>query len=415
MNLTALFEKDAAIKDVNTARNAAIVDHRWMKDGIIHDGKPQLDISHVKNPNNTKPQLEVEWGGAGPEIDLDEPAGKVTRTIPEEAQGDAGGVILFARDLMNRGTPGHKVIAALKSRFGVSVLRRERVGLEDLFKMDGVIGRFALDARGYKSCKDALKAASQSPYKRFIKQVIGCECGSPHLVAARPSGGLLMAESKSTGNPMDDFLASEKAAEPTMVAHCRETMLPRVSSVGDLDKSELNDTLVEMMNVTGLPAGVADGIAVKRGSNVAKLAMAFRWLDRQAEKKEAGDYSGKVDASEFKLKKADNELDLIGIPQSDIDVDPVMEPQEVDLVEDIPMSTEVVPMRDSVDFDFEMPQPDFPDVDMGQAMDPEFEGTDEVVLDEPGTLMDEISVNMLPEPDVEDERLFAKDEKSGQS
>jgi hypothetical protein len=169
------------------------------------------------------------------------------------------------------------------------------------------------------------------------------------------------------------------------------------------------------MNTTGLPSGIRDEVVAKKCSNVAKLAMAFRWLDKQAKKQEASGYSERVNASEFMLKKADNELDLIGVSPADIDVDPIMEPQEVDLIGEVPVVTDVVPMRPTETFDFEMSPVDTSDVEMGQALDPEFEGTDEVVLDEPGTLMDEISVNMLPEPDVEDERLFAKDKKDGQA
>ena len=419
MNLTAIFKKDAAIVDAETAKKAAIVDHTWMQDGIVHPGQPQLDLTHVRKHNNIKPELEIQWGLGGPDVDVNEPAGKVTRTLPEEAEGDAGKIILFARDLMNKGTPSYKVIAALKKRYG-SVPKKAEKGLTDLFRMDGVIGRFAVDARGYSSCKEALKAASQSPYKRFIKHVVGCECGSPHLVASRLSGSLVLA--KSSGNPMDDFLASEKDAVTPMVAHCRSTMLPIMAGEGDLDKSDLDSTLVEMMNVTGIPGSVVSKISAKKMSNTAKLASAFRWLDKKAYNDELAQYSQPIPESDVEMVPEMTDFELSGLAIPDIDVDTVdssiqqeftpdalipsidvdgrasdldVVPEDVISVSDIPIDERPLALE------IEPIMPDSMDVDMGQALDSDFAGSDEVLLDEPTTLMDEVAVDILPNPNDE--------------
>jgi len=448
MNLTSIFRKDSAI------RESSIVDHQWLMDGIVHPGEPHLDLSTVKNPNNIKPQLEIEWGGGGPDIDINEPAGKVLRNVPEDAQEDAGPVILFARDLMNRGLGSTKVVTALRERYGKAILAKSMTGLKELFKMDGVIGRIAVDGRGYASCKDALKAASRSPYKRFIRCVVGCECGEPHMMPSRGSGGFVAAN--STGNPMDDFLASSDSGGGCVkMAHCRSTMLPLLAAMGDLDRSDLDSTLVELMNVTGLPQGVKDQAMEVQGTNVAKLAFAFRWLDKAAAKLEQSKYAAKVGNSEFRLKQAQNDVELCGLGMSDIDVDPTnhslqqeveVEPvaptnfggadnlvgifDEVELAGKPDQSQVPVEMTDEdnlselrleepKEFVGDIPideaaapllMPEFVqvglgDVEEGQFLEPEFEGTDEVVLEDPEEMPDIIDVEMLPGEDDEDEFL----------
>ena len=373
MNLTSIFKKDAAL-----------VDLAWTRDGIVHTGEPQLDISGVKNPNNVKPQLEMEWGLGGPNVDLDEPAGAVKRNLPEDAEGDAGPVVMFARDMMNRGFSLAKVATELRKKYGSSIPKSAKAGLADLFRMDGIIGRVAIDGRGYASCKDAIKAASTSPYKRFVRYVLGCECGEPHMMPAGGSEGLQMAD--STGNPMDDFLgASDVAKSASKVAHCRSTMLPLLGS--ELDPSYMDDTLVEMMNVAGLPQTVVDRVSAMKASNLAKVAAAFRWMDRNAAAVEAGRYSEAAGNAEFRLKRADVPLD-VGT-QAEAQMEDVW-------MGEVPAEVVVEPGLEEQD------------VEMGQFMEPEFEGGDEVGLDDVAVPEGQIDLEMAPMAD--DELEFLADE-----
>jgi len=425
MNLTALFAKDAAIRD------AAIVDHEWMRDGIVHPGEPHLDLSSVRKHNNIKPELELQWGLGGPDIDLDEPAGMVKRTLPEDAGEETSSVILFARDMMNRGKTGKQVVAALKAKFAEPVLRRAKNEILSQFSLDGIVGRVAVDGRGYKNCKQAMEAAANSPYKGFIKYVIGCQCGDPHMIPARHGTN---ASAKSSGNPVDDFMASSDGGSKTvMVAHCRSTHLPILAARGDFDPSDMDTTFTELMNVTGLPGDVAQGIMDSDMAPVAKLKAAFRWLDKRAANKEAARYTEKVDASEFRVKHAEQEVDFIGVPMPDVDVNPAPLPlDEVELNNVV--EGDVAPMSMPNDLEVDMSVPESPDVEiegvaplsvpedmpllesldveMDQALEPEFEGTGEVMIDEPSTLMDEIVVNMMPGPDDEDEFLASGDKKA---
>ena len=306
MNLTNMMRKDAAVED------HSLVDHTWLQDGSV------MDLSSLRNPNNVKPQVEVEWGLGGPDIDLNEPAGAVRRNIPEENLGDANAVILFARDMMNRGCRGRQVTAALRAKYPPALLVKASKGLRAMFQLEGIVGRIMVDARGYKDCRAALKRTANSPYKRFIKYVYGCHCGDPVHLHANDERIVGSVEA-SSGNGFDDFLAAKEAAG-SLVSHCRSTLMPLMAA-GDLDKSMLDDTLVEMMNLTPVPQGVVKKVWAMPISNLAKMRAAFRWLDCQVDAAEDAKYAGKVDSSEFQIRRADNELDIFDAPMAEMDVD----------------------------------------------------------------------------------------------
>ena len=248
-------------------KEASIIDHSWYKQGLIHPGDPTFDPAEkgIRKRNNIKPQLEVEWGMAGPNIDIDKPAGKVQRNIPPEALAGARDVIIFARDQMNRGRMGKALVAALKTKFDAKTLKAASHDLRKQFALEGIVGCIAVDGRGYRSCQDALKAASNSPYKRFIHFVIGCQCGDPHNI---PTGAntTLGPIAKSSGNPVDDFLASDAPKKTAMVSHCRSTMMPILSWRGDLDPSMTDQTLIDLQNMSGLSEGQYNSLTIETTS-----------------------------------------------------------------------------------------------------------------------------------------------------
>lgn len=278
------------------------------------------------------------------------------------------------------------------------------------------------------------------------------------MMPSRGFGGLVAAD--STGNPMDDFLAAKDEVGCAKTAHCRSTMLPLLASVGDLDKSDLDSTFVELMNVTGLPQGVKDQAMAVPGTNVAKLAAAFRWLDRASAKAEQAKYAAKVGNAEFRLKQAQNDVELFGLGAPELEIDPTNHAlqQEVEVEQVAPTNfggaDNLVGIFDEVELagqpdqsqvpvemmDGENPaelhldepkdmlgdipideasaplaMPEFgqvglDDVESGQFLEPEFEGTDEVPLEEPQAMSDILDVEMLPDEDDEDEFL-ASDKK----
>jgi hypothetical protein len=435
MDLTSIFKRDAAVED------HSLVDHSWMSDSSI------LDIESMRNPNNIKPQVEVEWGLGGPDVDLNEPAGMVKRNIPEESMGDADSVILFARDLMNRGLRGRQVAASLRGKYPPALIAKAQKGLRAMFALEGLVGRIMVDARGYKSCQAAMKAVANSPYKRFVKYVYGCNCGDPHNLPMNDMG-LFDNVQASSGNGFDDFLAGEKSTAK-MASHCRSTMMP-ILAAGDLDKSMLDSTLIEMMNLTPVPQSVVNQVTAMSVSNLGKVRSAFRWLDKQIDAAEDAKYAVSVDSSEFKILRADNEIDLMGVPESEMFVDgtnpslstdietegfaptnfdgmdvlrgilddvEVMGPVDQDQIpvemmdgenlSELELIDDVVP-NGQIDLDerpgeievelFDSPQID---VEMDQFREKEFEDSDLIDLDQPKCIQDDLDVSMTQNQDIE--------------
>jgi len=374
-------------------KEASIVDHSWAESlgGMVSD-EPLIDVEELKNPNNIKPELEVQWGGGGPEIDIDEPAGVVERNLGDESP-DVDSVIMFARDQMNRGLMGRDLNRALQSKFDAETLKAASEGLAEQLKLEGIVGCVAIDGRGYMDCKEALKASRQSPYKGLIRYVIGCECGTPHTMPKAPRGRLLGDAADSTGSAVDDFLADSGTHKAEMVPICRSTALP-ILGRDELDASEVNAGLIDMMTVTGLPEDVA-GEAKKKGGLKAFQA-AFRWLQETREAREKGKYAESVDASEHVIEPTDMPVDVAPeVKREAISVN--AQPNrgfEIDVAGAGPSVDGVVPVNGAADqlpveFDKEFVAQE---VEPGVFLEEEFEGTDEVELDEEKTPPGELGV-----------------------
>ena len=302
-------------------RDAAIVDHDWMKNkgGLISRGEqPLLDVEGITNPNNTKPELEVQWGGGtGPDFDFGDQdnAGVVERD--QDGDGEADDVIVFARHMMNQGLMGRDLNRALNKRFARETLKKASAGLSELFKMEGIIGCIAVDGTGYKDCKEAIKAAQNSHYKAHIKYVIGCNCGTPHAMPKNSNAPLLSASSESTGNAVDDFFADEGTHREALVDHCRSTMMPILTA--DLDPSEVDSGMVNLMNTVGLPQDIADKAKKKKGTQA--LQAAFLWLQKAREARQDAEYAASVDVSEHIIKPAEPVVEINQPVAGDIEVD----------------------------------------------------------------------------------------------
>ena len=309
-------------------KEASIIDHSWYKQGLLQPGEPTFDPAEegIKKRNNIKPELEVDWGGAGPNIDIEAPAGEVKRNIPDESLAGAKDVIVFARDQMNRGKMGKKLTGALKAKFDPKSLKAAAGELRKLFALEGIIGCIAVDGRGYKSCQDAIKAASNSPYKGFIKYVIGCQCGDPHLIPTG-AGTAVGTLASSSGNAVDDFFASEAPQKTAMVSHCRSTMMPILGWRGDLDQSMTDETMINLQNMTGLNESQYASLQAKRksgkiSSNLALVREAFRMQNAHSEIVASQKYAASVDSSEHIVRQADTEIEFGAMPMGDLDVDP---------------------------------------------------------------------------------------------
>jgi len=354
-------------------KEGSLTDLQWLSEGLLNPGSPTHDPTGELGQQDidTKPEIELQWGYGDIEPEFNEPnAGEVERNIPVEDLGDASPVIMFARDQMNAGVMGRDLVGLLKQRFDQSSLMAAREGLSEMFRLQGIVGCVAIDGRGYKSCREAMKMASRSPFKRFIRYVIGCECGDHEML---PDGRDMTAnEVESTGNPLDDFLGDGAAHKEALRAHCRSTMLPVIAGEGDLDESEMDQTLVEVLNLTGLPGDMDDG-----GDRVSALKRVFRELGKLASRTEVE--SGPVgDPNEHRIEVADQEIDLTPVvDQSQIDVD----------LREAPIDAPVDDFTEQ-------------DVEMGVFLTPEFEGVGDVVeVDEPPELFGDLVVERGGEVD----------------
>lgn len=287
----------------------------WSNDGLVRPGEITFDPEQYgsKNPNNVKSEAQEQWayGDISPIFEGDQ-AGMVDRNLPDDATADAGPVVLFARHLMNQGADAATVDRELKTHFAKEQVRSAATELRELFKMDGIIGRIAVDAHGYDDCQAALAATEHSPYKRFIKFVIGCSCGDACMIPVADQDLDMVA---STGNPADDFFADDTAHGVKEVPHCPSTRLPLYAAIDDVDPSWVEDLLVIVDNITGNPGDKSDGKPVE------KAQAAFRAIDRAAAEQDRVRYSEPVDSSEYAIEAAENEVELAAKPLPPLDVD----------------------------------------------------------------------------------------------
>jgi hypothetical protein len=142
-------------------------------------------------------------------------------------------------------------------------------------------------------------------------------------------------------------------------------MLPILSFRGDLDPSEMDQSLLDLMNMSGLPEAQYQNLWDDRknnklSSNLETIRAAFRWLNARRHEASGSKKAQPVGPSEFQVGIADNPVDILPPPMADItDLDAA--PGNVSL---------------------EVPSFESLDVEMDLFKEPEFEGTDEVALND---------------------------------
>jgi len=314
---------DDVLKD--PSRSGSLTDHDWWIDGLVKDGELTYDPSENYRDNNKKDDLEIEWGNGtiqptySNEEEIPVPSGIVDRNIPPEALGDANPVIMFARDLMNRGVMGSDLQRRIRENFEQGSIKFAANGLRDLFKMEGIIGCIAVDTRGYDSAKEAVEATVNNPYKHFIKYAVTApRAKEDYLWLPNKNEQRLATDAVTSGNAIDDFFGGEDSPNKSLaytsdlVAYCKETMLPVLAGQGDLDESEMDDTMTELLNVSGLPEVDLDNIINngKYASRLDKVQAVFRYMNSSREATAVQKYADSVDASEFVIGTREQEIEI---------------------------------------------------------------------------------------------------------
>jgi hypothetical protein len=378
-------------------RTAAAVDLKWLESEDTID--PEKEGVH--NPNNVKGELEIQWNGKGiePLYKDEEFAGEVKRNLAEDQKGIAkkDRVIKFARQAMNSGLMGRKLAAALKRSFTAEDLKFARAELEDQLSLDGIVGTIMIDARGYRNCSEALKVASNSPYKGHIKCVLGCRCGDLIHMASKSSS---VASVPYTGNASDSFLSTTETHASRIACHCPSTKMRVIKAGEDLSNETMDQGIIDALSMAHRVG--ANESEIKKVSCCAskklKVASAFRLLDSIEEKKVAAKYVGTVDSSQYKIA-SDFAFDVGSeIPDFDLDGHRGYNEEfgESQVPVDGALTIELVPVDGNaiapIDVGDTGPVQDL-EIDPQGVVDSEFEGGD-VVEPAPVKKIDQIPVDM---------------------
>lgn len=378
-------------------RTAAAVDLKWIESEDTLDAEKE----GIRNPNNVKGELEIQWNGKGiePLYKDEEFAGEVKRNLADDQKNIAkkDRVIKFARQAMNSGLMGKKLASALKRSFTIEDLKFARAELEDQLSLDGIVGTIMIDARGYRNCSEALKVASNSPYKGHIKCVLGCRCGDLIHLASKVSS---VASVPSTGNSSDSFLATTETPVSRIACHCPSTKMRVIKAGEDLSNETMDQGIIDALSMAHRVG--ANESEIKKVSCCAsrkiKVASAFRLLDSVGDKKLAEKYSGTVDSSQYKIA-SDFSFDVGSeIPEFDFDgnrgYNEEFGESQVPVGEEI--SIEILPVDGNaiapIDVGDTGPVQDL-EIDPQGVVDSEFEGGD-VVEPVPAKKSDPLPVDM---------------------
>jgi hypothetical protein len=121
----------------------------------------------------------------------------------------------------------------------------------------------------------------------------------------------ISAKVASTGNAADDFFANDEKHSTSMVAHCRSTAMTMIEARGDIDESEMDKTMIDVMGMTKLSASDVKAIKAKETNNLKRVQAAFRRVNAVQEKMEAAKYQSKVNTADFVIDTEDRPVDLI--------------------------------------------------------------------------------------------------------
>jgi hypothetical protein len=380
------------------SRTASAVDLEWLSDGKTID----VEKEKMRNPNNCKSELEIQWShnGIKPSYKNEDVSGEVERNPGEDntAKAKKDKVIKFARHLMNSGFMGKRLASAIKSKFTAEAILAARSELTEQLSYDGIVGTVLVDARGYRACSEAIKVASNSPYKKYIRGVIGCNCGSPICVATGKASVSTMGVNR---NASDAFLASDTKVVERTANHCPSTKAKIFTAGEELSDENMKDTLIDVSTMAqraGASLGDIKSAAAKSGT--ARVASLFRLLDSAAVKKAAAKYASTVDNAEHRIAAGELAFDLEpSVGGIDIDGSKGMSEEFADqeLPVDIAILINVVPVNgneiadiDTGDVGFSGTLP----IDEQGFVPPEMEGGDEFELGGTPGVKDPMDVDM---------------------
>lgn len=298
-------------------RDASLSNLRWLEDAVTEDA------SKIKDPTDgEREELAVEWGT---DADIGPFEDKVNRNLPLDDRylGDAERVIRFARERLHMGIMGADLGRRMRAKFSAEDIRSAVPGLRKVLALEGLLGTVMINAEGFDSCEEAMRYASKSPFRRHIRFIANCRCGSHHDVP--DDDGQYFDESpRTTGNAIDDVLAQRPGHTASTRRMCPRTMKQVIGGISDFSKEYMDGTLIDLLTLGDLTEEQAEEI--QKGTEPAKvLKKAFKLiaLGRARRRLVAPSVTAKDHSREFSMADADVAFDVDDEPmrQAMLDVD----------------------------------------------------------------------------------------------
>jgi len=217
-----------------------------------------------------KDDLEIEWGeGSGIDIGYQpEPT-----TIKDEMDLSNNYMQRTVREMQMMGMNQNKIVSCLIERFGKSLVKKNMSNMKLLLANSGFTGCVALDTKDYNQCKDGIKVASKSPYKRYIKFAIANEGCADCMFFRR--GRSIKATREVSENSLDSFLIPEEIVEQENRPVCVSLGLPLIFSQAGITEDDANDVVNKLADEKEISRKDADSIISSNLVPFEKIRIAF--------------------------------------------------------------------------------------------------------------------------------------------
>lgn len=297
--------------------------------------EPETYIPKSKDINK-KDDLAIQWSS---DWNFDDKVVMPVTTIQDEMtlRGNVlDQIINSASILMHEGLSEKEVVKQLLTHFIPEDIMKAKEPLEKLFSNQGMIGFFVIDLKNIQAKEDIYKAWKRSKYSKVAKYVM---MSASDLENSTDISVIKTRVNLNEVASIDNFLNEPEAQYKTDIIH-NLFELPVIFSFEDLDESEYEDTLVDLINLSCISEDEAKELKAKGYKGASELFNLLK--SRENVKIVAEDKS-----SEYKISVADNEIEFIKeADNKSLDVNPYVADGELELAEekkDIEVDPYIVP------------------------------------------------------------------------
>lgn len=287
-------------------------DFGWWMDAESFD----ID-KNQRNPHECKDELALQWGNDGFVIQTDDNNVAVMRESRKASVQNA--FVMQARSMLNAGVAANDIRAYFAKHQKPEQVKACSTEIERQLKLAGSVGRFVLDARGYRDCSEALRFASKNPFRKYMKYMIGCTCGN-HTKMKK----ITATAFTSTGDPIQDMLENNQQLDSEEVDVCPRTGFQLMSGEGDIDASWAGDTMIDVMNACDLNQDSGKKFTASKDKPYMRLKKFFIAFDEGQIPKSTEEFDTNAQTQDmnpqplsFKVQKDNNEVKNVDIQNKD--------------------------------------------------------------------------------------------------